>query len=115
MNECIFCQIINKKIPSEIVLENDKVIVFKDINPKAEIHLLIVPKKHIANINEINEEDRELLGELFLTAKKIAQQLSLIEKGYKLVMNVGRGAGQLIDHIHLHLLSGSFNRSLKEI
>ncbi|MGB9848121.1 MAG: histidine triad nucleotide-binding protein [Patescibacteria group bacterium] len=115
MEDCIFCKIINKEIPSEIVLENERFIVFKDINPKSEIHLLIVPKKHIVNLNEVKEEDKELLGEMFLMAKQLANKLSLIEKGYKLVMNVGRGGGQVIDHLHLHFLSGSFNRSLREI
>jgi len=115
MNDCVFCKIINREIPSEIVFENEKIIVFKDINPKTEIHLLIVPKKHIANINEIKEEDKELIAEMFWVVKQIAHQLNIIEQGYKLVFNVGRGAGQLIEHIHLHLLSGSFNRSLKEI
>ena len=114
-NDCVFCKIINKEIPSDIIYENENVIVFKDINPKAEIHLLIVSKKHLVNLNEAGENDKELLAELFLTAKKVAQQLNLINKGYKLVLNVGRGAGQAVDHLHLHLLSGSFNHPLNEI
>jgi histidine triad (HIT) family protein len=115
MNDCVFCKIINREIPSEIVFEKDKIIVFKDINPKAEIHLLIVPKKHINSVNEIEEIDKELMGEMLYAAKQVAHQLNIVEQGYKLVINVGRGAGQLIDHVHLHLLSGSFNRPLKEI
>lgn len=102
--ECIFCKIINRELPSEIVFENAKFIAFKDINPKAKIHLLVVPKKHIASVNELEEEDKELIGELILTAKKVSQEQNLT--GYKLVFNVGRKGGQMIDHIHLHLLSG---------
>lgn len=115
MIDCIFCKIINKEIPSDIIFENEKLVVFKDINPKADIHLLIVPKKHIANLNEAVSEDSDILSELLLITKEIARQLNLLESGYKLVINVGRGGGQVIDHLHIHFLSGSFNRSLKEI
>lgn len=115
MIDCIFCKIIKKELSSEIVFENERIIAFKDINPKAEIHLLIVSKKHINNVNEATEEDKKLLGEMILTAKEIANKLNIVEKGYKLVINVGRGAGQLVDHLHVHLLSGSFNRPLNEI
>jgi len=102
--ECLFCKIIKKEIPSEIIYENDKVIVFKDIHPKAEVHLLILPKKHIVSVNHLEEEDKELMGELISTAQKIAKEKKLT--GYKLIINVGREAGQIIDHLHLHLLSG---------
>jgi len=103
MNECLFCKIINKEIDSEIVFENNKVIVIKDINPKAPIHLLIIPKKHIESVSKIEEQDKELMGELFLTAKKIGEDKNLT--GYRLKVHVGRQAGQIIDHIHMHLLS----------
>lgn len=103
---CLFCQIVNKKIPTDIIYEDDKFIVFKDIKPKAPIHLLIIPKKHIPSIQHLELEDKELIGELFLLAKKIAKEKSIAEKGYKLVFNVGRGGGQIIDHIHLHLIAG---------
>jgi histidine triad (HIT) family protein len=109
MTDCLFCKIVKKEAPSDIVYEDDSFIAFKDINPKAEVHLLIVPKKHIASIKEIEEEDKELIGGLFLIAKKLAQEREL--KGYKLIFNVGREGGQIIDHIHLHLLGGKF-RSL---
>jgi histidine triad (HIT) family protein len=102
--ECLFCKIIKKEIPSEIVYETDKVIVFKDIHPKAEVHLLILPKKHIVSVNHLEEKDKELMGELISTAQKIAKEKKLT--GYKLIINVGREGGQLIDHLHLHLLSG---------
>jgi histidine triad (HIT) family protein len=102
--ECIFCKIIKKEIPSDIVYETDKVIVLKDIHPKAKIHLLILPKKHIISVNHLKETDKELTGELILSAQKIARGKKL--KGYRLIINVGRQAGQVISHLHLHLLSG---------
>lgn len=100
---CIFCQIITKKKPSDIIYENDKIIVVKDINPKAPIHFLILPKKHIPSVNEVAVEDKELMGDLVLTAQKIAREKKL--KSYKLLVNVGRMAGQVIDHLHLHLMA----------
>ncbi len=102
--DCIFCKIINKEIPSDIVYENDKVIAFKDISPKAPVHILVVTKKHIASIDHIEEGDKELMGDLILAAKNIAREKGL--KGYKLLINVGREGGQIVDHIHLHLISG---------
>ncbi|MFA6146013.1 MAG: histidine triad nucleotide-binding protein [Patescibacteria group bacterium] len=103
---CIFCQIINKEISAQIVYEDDKIVAFENIQPKAPIHLLIVPTKHIPSINHLEVEDKELTGDLFLVAKKIAKSRGLDESGYKLVFNVGKGAGQSVDHIHLHLLGG---------
>jgi len=104
MTDCLFCKIANKKTPAEIVYENDKVVVFKDIHPRAPIHLLIVPKKHITSVDHLELQDKELVGELILAAQKIAKEKKL--NGYKLIINVGRSAGQVIDHLHLHLLSG---------
>jgi histidine triad (HIT) family protein len=109
MEECIFCKIINKELPADIVYENDKTLCFKDINPVAPVHLLIVPKKHIGSINEISEEDKELIGELLLVAKKVAKDLE-VNKGYKLAFNVGEEGGQLVPHLHLHLVSGRMSR-----
>lgn len=106
MMNCLFCQIINKEKSADILYEDKKFVVFKDINPKAPLHLLIVSKKHIPSINHLKTEDKKLIGELFLTVKKITKKQKVTEKGYKLVFNVGRGGGQLIDHLHLHLLSG---------
>lgn len=100
---CLFCKIAKKEIPSEIVYEDEKVVVFKDINPQAPIHLLIIPKKHIPSVDHIEIEDKSLMGELILTAQRIAKEKDL--KGYKLQINVGRDGGQIIDHLHLHLLS----------
>ena len=103
--KCIFCKIINKEIPSDIIYEDDKFIAFKDMNPKAPIHFLVVPKKHIPSIDHVEIEDKELMGELILVVQKIAREKNL--KGYKLAINVGREGGQMIDHLHMHLLSGS--------
>lgn len=103
MSECLFCKIANKETPAEIVYEDEKVVAFKDINPKAPVHLLIVPKKHIPSVDHVEIGDKELMGDLILAAQKIARGKNLA--GYKLVINVGRPAGQIIDHLHLHLLS----------
>jgi len=104
--DCIFCKIINKEIPAEIVFEDEKIVVFKDIKPKSPVHLLIVPRKHIASVEELEERDKELVGYLFLTAKKMAKEAEINESGYKLSVNVGEGGGQEVFHLHLHLLGG---------
>lgn len=97
---------IAKEIPVEMVYQDDQVIVISDIAPKAPEHKLIIPKKHIATVNEINEEDNFLIGYLFQIAKKVAHHLKLSKQGYRLVMNCNEGAGQSVFHIHLHLLGG---------
>jgi len=102
---CIFCKIVNKEQSADIVYENDKVIAFSDINPKAPVHVLIVPKKHIATMKDIEDGDRELLSEIFLASKEVAK-IKKVDEGYKLVFNVGEKGGQVVDHIHLHLLGG---------
>jgi len=104
MNECIFCKIINKEIKSEIIFEDDKTIVFKDIAPKAPTHWLIVPKKHIPTHMDITPEDKELMGHIHIIAQKVAKDNNI--QHYKLIMNCGYEAGQRVFHIHLHLLSG---------
>ena len=105
MTDCIFCKITAKKIPAKIQFEDEDIIAFDDINPKAAIHILIVPKKHIESVNELTDKDTLLAGKLILTAKKIANDKGL-DDGYKIVINTGRASGQLVDHIHLHLLAG---------
>jgi histidine triad (HIT) family protein len=104
---CVFCQIVTRSQPAEIVHEDDEIIVFKDINPKAAVHVLIVPKEHIATVNDLEERHTTLMGKLLLTAKHLAEQWSLASPGYRLTVHVGRGGGQIIDHIHMHLLSGA--------
>ena len=103
---CIFCKIINKEIPADIVYQDDEIIAFKDIAPVAPVHLLIIPKKHILSVNNLELEDKELIGRLFLTARKIAKEQDVSETGYRLVINVGKDAGQTVEHLHLHLLGG---------
>ncbi|MDA8100860.1 MAG: histidine triad nucleotide-binding protein [Nitrospiraceae bacterium] len=102
---CIFCKIIDKKIPSKIVHEDDVAIAFEDVNPQAPVHLLIVPKKHMPEIHSITVADREIIGHLFFVARSIAAQKKL-DHGYRMVINNGRDAGQTVFHVHLHLLSG---------
>lgn len=104
--DCIFCKIIEKRIPAKIVHEDNYAVAFEDINPQAPVHTLIVPKKHIADIHSITVADRELVGHLFFVARSLAAQKGLEEGGYRMVINNGRGAGQTVFHIHLHLLSG---------
>lgn len=103
--DCIFCKIANKKMPAEVVYEDEQIVAFKDIHPKAPIHLLIVPKKHIVSVDHLSSRDKNLIGELILTAKLVAEDQG-VSGAYKLVFNVGRKGGQIIDHIHLHLLAG---------
>lgn len=104
MSDCLFCKIIAGDIPSKKVYEDDDVLVFHDIAPKAKVHLLIIPKKHITSVAEASPEDEALLGKLFLTAKKVADKLGI--KGYKLLTNVNKEGGQVVFHVHIHLLAG---------
>lgn len=103
---CLFCQIAEKTQPADIVYEDEDVIVFKDIAPKAPIHVLIIPKQHLATVNDIDDGHIPLMGQLFATAKRLAEQWAIAEQGYRLTVNVGRGGGQVIDHIHMHMVSG---------
>ncbi len=103
---CLFCKIIEKDIPSDIVYEDDHVLAFNDINPQAPIHLLIIPKKHIETINEVSVNDTALMGHMIHTAKQLAKQQGIDTTGYRLVFNVNQGGGQEVYHIHLHLLGG---------
>lgn len=105
MQGCIFCKIINKEIPAEIVYENDTVLVFKDIKPSAPIHLLLITKKHIPTFFDLEEADSGLLGDLHLAATHVAREMGL-EKGFRLVSNCNQDAGQLVFHIHYHLMAG---------
>jgi len=104
--ECIFCKIANKEMPAEIIYEEGEIIAFKDANPVAPIHLLIIPKKHILSVNHLAEEDKELIGELFLVAQKLAREYGIDKSGYRLIFNIGKDAGQTVDHLHLHLIGG---------
>ena len=110
--ECIFCKIINKEIPAELLYEDDLVVAFYDIKPIAPIHVLIIPKKHIESIADLQESDNFLAGHMILIAKSLAEKLKTAEGGYKLLFRVREDGGQEVPHIHLHLLGGG---PLKEI
>ena len=106
MSDCLFCKIVTGDIPAEKVFENDHVIGFQDLNPQAPTHVLIIPKKHVSTINDLQDEDKALVGEMFMAARQIAADQGLAEKGYRTVMNCNEEAGQTVFHIHLHLLGG---------
>ena len=103
---CIFCDIVAKRAPATIVHEDDEIMAFQDIHPQAPIHVLVLPKLHLATVNDLEEQHIPLMGKLFLVAKHLAAQWNIVRQGYRLRVHVGRGGGQLIDHIHMHLLSG---------
>lgn len=102
--DCIFCKIAKKELPSAVLLEDDQVMAFKDIHPSAPVHYLVIPKEHIQSIAHLQGNHTEIISRLIFAAKKLAEQAGL--KGYKLVFNVGKEGGQVIDHLHLHLLGG---------
>ncbi len=105
MNDCVFCKIINKEIPTTPVFEDDDLIVINDRAPKAPVHMLIIPKAHIANLDEVTEESSNILIKILLRAKQIAEENGIKGK-YKIVTNVGEMAGQTVFHMHFHLLGG---------
>jgi histidine triad (HIT) family protein len=107
MNDCVFCKIARKQIPADIVYEDEDVIAFHDAHPIAPVHILVIPKKHISSITDISDEDTLLMGKLIDTAKKVADDLKISEKGYKLLIRVGEHGGQEVGHIHLHLIGGT--------
>ena len=104
--DCIFCQIIQGEKPGDFVFQDDSVVAFKDQNPQAPVHILILPKKHIRSINDLSEEDRPVISDMFLRAKEIAAEMGISQTGYKLVFNVERVGGQYVFHLHLHLIGG---------
>lgn len=107
---CIFCKVASKEIPAEIISEDADFMVFKDIHPKAPIHLLVIPKIHIEAVSSLEPKDKEIISGLVLKAKKTAEKMAISENGYRLIFNVGRDAGMEVSHLHLHLLAG---KSLK--
>jgi len=106
MSSCLFCKIIAGEIPSKRVFEDEHTYAFEDINPGAPCHVLVVPKRHIATANDLESGDTDLVGRMYLTAAKVAAAKDVVESGYRLVMNVGEGAGQSVFHVHLHVLGG---------
>ncbi len=106
MEECIFCKIVNKEIPSEIIYEDKEILVFKDINPEAPIHLLAIPKKHIKSLIEVEKDDIELMGKIIMIINKVAKEQGIAEKGFRVITNCGEDAGQLVKHLHFHIIGG---------
>lgn len=104
--DCIFCKIINKEIPSKIVYEDDEVLAFEDIAPQAPVHIVVIPKKHIAKITEIEKEDEALIGKIYSVINKIAREKQIAEEGFRVIINCGENGGQEVKHIHFHLLGG---------
>jgi len=103
---CIFCKIVNGDLAADILYQDDEVLAFRDVAPQTPHHILCIPRKHIATLNDVDEQDNALMGKLVLTASKLAQQLGLAQEGYRLVMNCNDHGGQTVYHIHLHLLAG---------
>ena len=106
MKECLFCRIVDKEIPAEIVFESDKLLAFKDVDPQAPVHILIIPKEHITTTNDLSNKHKELFGDILLTAKQLASEYDIAEDGYRIVFNCNKNGGQAVYHIHLHLLGG---------
>ncbi|MBN1289856.1 MAG: histidine triad nucleotide-binding protein [Actinobacteria bacterium] len=108
MDDCLFCRIVNKEIGSEIVEESANSIAFRDINPQAPVHLLIVPKEHITSLRELNEDKCDILSDIFRMINDIAVSEGIDQSGYRVVVNTGEEAGQEVGHVHFHLLGGRF-------
>lgn len=106
MSNCLFCKIINREIPGSIVYEDARLLAFNDINPQAPTHVLVVPKRHIASLNDLSGEDDGLVGEMVRRAAAIARERGIADGGFRTVFNTNRDAGQTVFHIHLHLLGG---------
>ena len=104
--DCIFCKIVDKELPSDIVYEDDEILAFKDVNPVAPIHILIIPKKHIPTLTDMGQEDAELIGRIHLAAGKIAESLGVYDRGFRLVNNCKDEGGQVVYHLHFHFLAG---------
>ena len=105
-DNCIFCKIVAKEIPAQVVYEDEHVLAFEDLNPQAPCHVLVIPKKHITTANDMVAEDRETLGQMLLAGQKVAALKGIDQKGYRFVMNTGQDGGQSVYHIHLHVLGG---------
>ena len=106
MSDCLFCKIVDQEIPADIVYEDEHIMAFRDINPQAPIHILIIPKQHIRTLNDLKGQDVELVGKLILAAKNLAAKEGIAEEGYGTGFNWNSAAGQTVYHVHLHLLGG---------
>ncbi len=106
MTDCIFCKIIAGEIPSKKIYEDDKVLAFYDIEPSAPVHFLVIPKVHIASVNEINEENADIISHIFKSINKIVQELNIADTGYRVITNCGEDGGQTVGHLHFHIIGG---------
>ena len=106
MENCLFCKIINKEIPARIVYEDEHILAFKDINPQAPLHILLIPKEHFASLNALPEDKRHVIGRIFIKAREIASKNGIKDRGYRIVLNTEKDSGQEVFHIHFHLLGG---------
>ncbi len=106
MDKCVFCQIINKEIKADIVHEDENIVAFRDINPQAPVHILVVPKKHISSIMELQKNDEKHIGYVYTACKEIAKKENVSHTGFRIVVNTGNDAGQVVKHIHFHFLAG---------
>ncbi len=106
MSDCIFCKIVKGEIPAKVVYQDDDMIAFEDIAPKAPVHVLLIPKKHMATLDEVGANDRDLLGAMTLRAAQIARERGIAESGYRVLINCNADGGQLVFHLHMHLLGG---------
>jgi histidine triad (HIT) family protein len=106
MSDCIFCRIAAGEVPSKIAWQDEEIVAFHDVDPRAPVHVLIIPRKHIASVNELDDADAPTIGRMYVKARDLARDLGVAETGYRLVMNTGPEAGQSVWHIHLHLLGG---------
>ena len=104
--DCIFCKIVAGEIPSDMLYQDDQVVAFRDINPQAPVHVLVIPKEHIAYLSDVTEEQSGLLGRMAAVANRLAKSEGIAEKGYRIVVNCGEQGGQLVAHLHMHLLGG---------
>ena len=106
MEDCIFCKIINGEIPSEKVYEDEEILAFKDINPAAPVHILVIPKKHIKSLLEVNEEDSKIIAKIYEVINKIVKDMKMEQDGFRVIVNCRKDAGQEVMHLHFHLLGG---------
>ncbi|MDJ0808294.1 MAG: histidine triad nucleotide-binding protein [Gammaproteobacteria bacterium] len=106
MTDCLFCKFVSGEIKPNVVYEDGDVLAFRDVNPQAPTHVLVIPKRHISTLNDLQSDDAELIGKLYLAAKQVAEEEGIAEPGYRTLINCNAGAGQTVFHIHLHLLGG---------
>lgn len=106
MSDCLFCKMVSGEIKADVVFETDRILAFRDISPQAPTHILVIPKKHIATLNDLDDDSAPLVADMYLAAKQIAEQDGIAQKGYRTLINCNRDAGQSVFHVHLHLMGG---------